>query len=83
MIVVLVISIGFLVPKAAAPQPEVPHKDHALTPTFPEYRGGNQTASATTGVHSHNQANKRSPRKSCRALAARRSSLVPMSPQKS
>src|ERR1700716_2272207 len=24
--------------------------------THPEYRGGNQTASATTGVHSHNHA---------------------------
>jgi hypothetical protein len=40
----------------------VRHKGHALTPTLPEYRGGNQTASATTGVHSHDHANKRSPK---------------------
>ncbi len=29
----------------------VRHRDHALAPTLPECRGGNQTASATTGVH--------------------------------
>jgi hypothetical protein len=51
MIVVLVISIDFLMPKAAAPQPEFVTKIMHSPPALPEYSGGDQTASATTGVH--------------------------------
>ena len=65
----------------------VRHKDHALTPTLPEYSGGNQTASATTGVHSHDHANKRSPKEIVSSFGSPSqlvdAELAQMSPQKS
>jgi hypothetical protein len=45
MIVALACGIGFLVPKAAAPQSEFVTKIMHSPSTLPEYRGGNQTAS--------------------------------------
>ena len=87
MIVVLVISIDFLMPKAAAPQPEFVTKIMHSPPALPEYSGGNQTASATTGLHPHDHANKRSPKEIVPSFGSPSQLVDPelaqMSPQKS
>ena len=65
----------------------VRHKDHVLTPDPPRVQGGNQTASATTGVHSHDYANKRSPKEIVPSFGSPSQLVDPelaqMSPQKS
>jgi hypothetical protein len=86
MIVVLVISIGFLVPKAAHGNLSSSQRSRTH-PDLPEYRGGNQTASATTGVHSHDHANKSSPKEILSSFGSPSqlvdAELAQMSPQKS
>jgi hypothetical protein len=70
MIVVLVISIDFLMPKAAAPQPEFVTKIMYSPPTLPEYREGTR---------------QRAQRRECTPMTSQLvdPELAQMSPQKS
>ena len=62
MIVVLVISIGFLVPKAAAPQPEFVTKImHSPRPS-PSTGEGTRQRARRRECTPHDHANKRSPK---------------------
>src|ERR1700685_2887055 len=60
MIVVLVNQHRFPCAGGGGTATRVPHKDRALTSTLSEYSAGSLAASATTGVHSHDHAKKRS-----------------------
>jgi hypothetical protein len=81
MIVVLVISIDFLMPKAAAPQPEFVTKIMYSPPTLPEYREGTRQRAQRRECTPMTTQTSVLLRKSCRALAARRSSWIPSWPR--
>jgi hypothetical protein len=87
MIVVLVISIDFLMPKAAAPQPEFVTKIMHSPPALPEYREGTRQRARRRECTPHDHANKRSPKEIVPSFGSPSQLVDPelaqMSPQKS